>query len=329
MGIVDKRKELNKCLRKSKNVFLMAHKDLDLDALGSCIGLSTILSQKKKSCYIIIDDKNHELGVEKVLRELEGCIKIIKIEDIEKYLHPTPNKNLLIILDTNKEEIVQSKDVFKKIERKLIIDHHDVSKSTIKNATAIIDNEVSSTCEVITQLVEFYDVDLEPYYATVILSGIVLDTNNFTLKTTAETFYAAYYLTSLGASAKKVQYLLKQDIMEYTERQKLLADIETINHRIAFTKATPYTIYRREDLAKVADTLLFFNNIEASFVIGKIGKDTIGISARSLGNYNISRILEKLGGGGDTYNGAAKFEKTTISKVEQMLKKEIEKEEGE
>ena len=262
MGIVDKRKELNKCLRKSKNVFLMAHKDLDLDALGSCIGLSTILSQKKKSCYIIIDDKNHELGVEKVLRELEGCIKIIKSEDIEKYLHPTPNKNLLIILDTNKEELVQSKDVLKKIERKLIIDHHDVSKSTVKNATAIIDNEVSSTCEVITQLVEFYDVDLEPYYATVILSGIVLDTNNFTLKTTAETFYAAYYLTSLGASAKKVQYLLKQDIMEYTERQKLLADIETINHRIAFTKATPYTIYRREDLAKVADTLLFFNNIE-------------------------------------------------------------------
>ena len=329
MGIVDKRKELNKCLRKSKNVFLMAHKDLDLDALGSCIGLSTILSQKKKSCYIIIDDKNHELGVEKVLRELEGCIKIIKSEDIEKYLHPTPNKNLLIILDTNKEELVQSKDVLKKIERKLIIDHHDVSKSTVKNATAIIDNEVSSTCEVITQLVEFYDVDLEPYYATVILSGIVLDTNNFTLKTTAETFYASYYLTSIGNSAKKVQYLLKQDIMEYTERQKLLADIETINHRIAFTKATPYTIYRREDLAKVADTLLFFNNIEASFVIGKIGKDTIGISARSLGNYNISRILEKLGGGGDTYNGAAKFEKTTISKVEQMLKKEIEKEEGE
>ena len=329
MGIIDKRRELNRSIRKSKNIFLMAHKDLDLDALGSCIGLSTILGQKKKDCYIIIDDKNHELGVEKVLRELEGCIKIIRSEDIARYLHPNAQKNLLIILDTNKDELVQSKDLLKKIERKVVIDHHDISKSTIKNAVTIIDNEVSSSCEMITQLIEFYDVELEPYYATVLLSGIVLDTNNFTLKTTAETFYAAYYLTSLGASAKKVQYLLKQDIMEYTERQKLLADIETINHRIAFTKATPYTIYRREDLAKVADTLLFFNNIEASFVIGKIGKDTVGISARSLGNYNISKILEKLGGGGDTYNGAAKFEKTTISKVEQMLKKEIEAQEGE
>lgn len=329
MRIIDKKRELNKAIRGSKNVFLMAHKDLDLDALGSCIGLSTILGQKKKNCYIIIDDKNHELGVEKVLRELEGCIKIIKSEEVDRYLYPKLSKNLLIILDTNKTDLVQSKDTLKKIEKKVIIDHHDTSKTTIKGALTIIDNEVSSTCEMIAELVEHYDVELEPYYATVLLSGIVLDTNNFTLKTTAETYYAAYYLSSLGASAKKVQYLLKQDIMEYTERQKLLADIQTINNRIAFTKATPYTIYRREDLAKVADTLLFFNNIEASFVIGKIGKDTIGISARSLGNYNISKILEKLGGGGDTYNGAARFEKTTISKVEQMLKKEIQNQEGE
>lgn len=329
MRIIDKRRELNKAIRGSKNVFLMAHKDLDLDALGSCIGLSTVLGQKKKNCYIIIDDKNHELGVEKVLRELEGCIKIIKSEEVDRYLYTKLSKNLLIILDTNKTDLVQSKELLKKIEKKVIIDHHDTSKTTIKGALTIIDNEVSSTCEMITELVEYNDVELEPYYATVLLSGIVLDTNNFTLKTTAETYYAAYYLSSLGASAKKVQYLLKQDIMDYTERQKLLADIQTINNRIAFTKATPYTIYRREDLAKVADTLLFFNNIEASFVIGKIGKDTVGISARSLGNYNISKILEKLGGGGDTYNGAARFEKTTISKVEQMLKKEIQDQEGE
>ena len=107
-----------------------------------------------------------------------------------------------------------------------------------------------------------------------------------------------------------------------------MSSIETIDGKIAFTKATPYTCYRREDLAKVADTLLFFNNIEASFVIGRIGKDTIGISARSLGNYDISKILSKLGGGGDQNAGAATFDNTTISKVEQELKK-ILKEEGE
>ena len=329
MKIIEQRRALNKHIRKAKVIFLMAHKDLDLDALGSCVGLSLLLKKRKKDCYIIIDDKKHELGVEKILKELEGCIPIIKGEDIDKYIYPNNKKNLLIILDTNKTELVQNQSVLKKVDQKVIIDHHDLGKTTIKNALIIDDDEVSSTCEMITELTEFYDVELDPYYATVLLSGIVLDTNNFTLKTSAETYYAAYYLANLGASAKKVQYLLKQDIEEYTERQKLLTDIETINKKIAFTKASPYTIYRREDLATVADTLLFFNNIEASFVIGKIGKDTIGISARSLGNYDITNILEKLGGGGNHYNGAARFENTTISKVEQELKNAISEEEGE
>ena len=328
MSIIKERRKINKALRKAKTVFLMAHRDLDLDALGSSIGMNLILKRKKKKCFIIIDDKSHEPGVEKVLRELEGCINIIKSEQIEEKMNKNNNKNLLIILDTNKSELVQSQEALKKFDKKIVIDHHDVGKTTIKDATLIIDNKVSSACEMIASLIEHYDVEIDSYYATILLSGIVLDTNNFTLNTTSETFYISYYLTSLGASAKKVQYLLKQDLQEYTERQKLMSAIETIDGNIAFTKATPHTKYRREDLAKVADTLLFFNNIEASFVIGKIGKDTIGLSARSLGNYNIGKILEKLGGGGDTFNGAAKFEKTTISKVEQELKKLI-KEEGE
>ena len=78
----------------------------------------------------------------------------------------------------------------------------------------------------------------------------------------------------------------------------------------------------------IANQLLFFNNIEASFVVGKIGKDTIGISARSLGNFDIVKLLTKFGGGGDTYNGAAQIEKSTVAKVEQELKKLL-KEEGE
>lgn len=329
MGIIKNRRKFNHMIKKSKTIFLMAHKDLDLDALGSCIGIYNILSRKKKNCYIIIDDTSHELGVEKVLIELDGCLKIIKGEDLDKYLNKNPNNNLLLILDTNKKDRVQNKNVLDKIKNKIVIDHHDTGKTTINDCLLINDLEASSTCEMITELVEFYDIDLESYYATVLLSGIVLDTNNFTLKTTSNTYYAAYYLSCLGASARKVQYLLKQDIEEYRERQKLLTGIETINNKIAITKGSQYTIYNKEDLAKTADTLLFFNNIEASFVIGKISKKTVGVSVRSLGNYNISNILEKLGGGGNDYNGAAQFEKKTISEVEQLIKKEIKKQEGE
>ena len=328
MGIIRERGKWNKETRRAKNVFLMGHKHLDLDALGSCIGAYLILKRKKKKCYLIIDDKQHEPGVQKILRELDGIIEVIKSEDIADYLDPKENKNLLIILDTNNRTLVQSEEVLDKFSKKLIIDHHELGKNTIEDAVMINDNKASSVCEMIASLMEYYDMDVDSYYATALLAGIVLDTNNFTLNTSTETFRITYYLSTLGASAKKVQYLLKQDISEYAEQQKLLSSIETIDDHIAITKGTSNTEYRREDLARVADTLLFFNNIEASFVIGKIGKDEIGLSARSLGNYDIIKILEKLGGGGDSFNGAAKFEETTIDKVEEKLKRII-KEEGE
>ena len=326
MGIIENRKQVMKAIRKAKNIFLMAHKNLDLDALGSTIGLYEILTKKKKNCFIIIEEQNHELGVEKILKELTGCINIVKEDEIKENLHKNDNKNLLIICDTNKKELVQSETALKLFNKKIILDHHNKGTSSIKVDVEVIDPEVSSTCEMISELVEAYDIELDPYYATVLLSGIVLDTNNFTLKTSKNTYYSAYYLACLGASAQKVQYLLKQDIEEYIEREKMLTNIEIIDKRIAITKATPYTIYRREDIAKIADTLLYFNNIEASFVLSKISKEEIGISARSLGNFDINKILSNFDGGGDSYHGAAVVKADKISEVHDKLKEIIEKE---
>ena len=156
MSIIKERKKLNKLLFGKKNVFLMAHKDLDLDALGSGIGMYMILKKRRKKCYIIIEDKEHEPGVEKVLKELQGCLNIIKYEKVKENMHPKQSKNLLIILDTNKHDLVQSQEALKVFDKKLIIDHHDLGKTTIKDAEIIDDPKVSSTCEMITSLIEYY-----------------------------------------------------------------------------------------------------------------------------------------------------------------------------
>ena len=328
MSILDNRKSLIKQIKKSRKVFLMAHKNLDLDALGACIGMSLIVSHFNKESYIVIDDKNHELGVSKILAELEGCFNFIKSSEVDDVLCSYPKKNLLIVLDTNKKELVQNLDLLSKISRKVIIDHHEYEKKSIQDGLIIVDNNVSSTCEMITSLVEKEKIDIDSYYATLLLSGIVLDTNNFTLKTNSETYYSAYFLSCLGASTKKVQYLLKQDLKEYTERQKLTTNI-TIIDKIAVAKGTNYTKYRREDLAKVADNLLFFNGVEASFVIGRLTDKVVGISARSMGNYDIGVILKAFKGGGDQYNGAARIEDDTIGNINRKLIKIIKEQDKE
>ena len=96
MSIIKERKKLNKAVRKAKSIFLMAHKDLDLDALGSSIGMLKLLEKRRKQVYLIIDDRTHEAGVEKVLRELEGCLNIVRSDNLEEYLNPKENKKNLI-----------------------------------------------------------------------------------------------------------------------------------------------------------------------------------------------------------------------------------------
>ena len=198
-------------------------------------------------------------------------------------------RNLLFILDTNKKELVQDNAIISLFDedKVVILDHHELGETSISCPNRIIDNTASSTCEMITNLIETYNSPIDPYYATLILSGIVLDTNNFTLKTNSETYYSAYYLSCMGASTTKVQYLLKQDLKDYMERQKLITNVEIINDKIAIAKGSSYSIYRREDLAKIADTLLFFNDIELSFVIAKTANNVTSISGRSIGKKSI------------------------------------------
>jgi len=325
MKIIDEKKKWVKKIKRSKCVFIMAHKDLDLDALGSSLGMYEILTKLRKTCYLVIDDKKMEDGVKKVYNLISNKFNIIKSSEINNKKNSKEDKNLLLILDTNKKYLLQNESVLDLFSNILIFDHHQLADNSINNAVLIVDNNASSTCEMIASLIEYYGVSIDSLLATILLSGIVLDTNNFMIKTNTKTYYTAYFLTTLGADPKQVQYLLKQDLKKYVERQKVITDVVIINNNIALSMGGKNQVYRREDLAKIADTLLLFSNIEASFVIGNLSKKEVGISARSMGNISINEVLTSFGGGGDRHDGAAKIIGKTILEVEQDLKKVLRK----
>lgn len=296
--------KIKKIIKKSKNVFVVGHKNLDLDAIGACIGVSQIDTHFNKNSYIIIDDEKNELGVEKLLTELDDKTILIKSKDIPKYHY---KDSILIIVDTNKAHLLQNDQIIHYFNHIIILDHHQESDQTIPNTIQIINEKASSACEIVTGLIEKYQVKLTPTTATHILAGIVLDTNNFIVKTTQETYLSAYYLTKQGANPKKVQSYFKQDIKEYLERQKVISKVKVIHDKYALIVAPEKQQYKREELAKIADTLLRFKNIEASFVLGNRIDGGIGLSARSEGSINVGEIAENLGGGGDNHDAAAQI----------------------
>ncbi len=315
-------KIIKKCFKKSSKVFIMGHKDVDLDAFGAAIGMCCYAFSKNRTSYIILDDKKLETSVKKVIEQYSKSLNIIKSKGIDELLD---DKSLLVIVDVNKKFLLQNSEVLEKFKNIIVIDHHGVGIDTINipQAHLFIDTSASSTCEIITGLFEYENYVLEPTVATTILAGIVLDTNNFIIKTDKETYHAAYYLAKCGADSRGVQYLLKQDIKEYVEMQKVITEVKVIK-KIAISKGLQTKVYRREDLAKIADTILLFNNIEASFVIGKIDNG-VGISSRSMGNINVGQIMEEFGGGGDNHEAAAKITDRSLNEVFSEVTKKAKK----
>lgn len=311
MKIAEKTHEINEIISNASTVFLMAHKDLDLDAINSCIGVDYYLKTLKKKSFIIIDDKRSEPGVKKVLKSLDKKIKIIKSK---KALEKKDDKSLLIILDTNKEKLTQNPEIIKEFNSILNIDHHTKTEESINSTLSIIDENISSTCEIITELLKEKAININEHIATLLLGGIILDTNYYKSHTNANTFYNSYILLNSGGEVGEVNELLKQDIKDYIKIQKIIASVKVINN-VAIGKGLQRSEYKKEELAKTANSLLTFNDIKASFVVARINKETVGISGRSNGTINVGKVLENFGGGGSETEAAAKIEKTNVNKV--------------
>lgn len=315
MGILERAKDLRRIIKKHEVVFIVGHKDLDLDAIGGALGMSYIVKKFSRDAYIIIDDETFEPGVEKIINQTLKS-NFIKSEDLDK---KKKTKNLLIVVDCNKPFLLQNSDLINQFSDVIVIDHHQPNASSIQNGMLLIDTESSSACELVTELIYYYGIKLEPEIATTILGGIVLDTNNFVVKTHAKTYFAAYHLTTFGADPTKVQFYLKQDIKDYIIRQKVIIDVEIVNKWFAVTAGDESIKYKREELAKIADTLLQFNGVTASFVVGRLVDGNIGISARSEGKIDVGAILEKLNGGGGKQEAAAQIKDKTIEQVKKQL----------
>lgn len=312
-------KQLIKEIKKAKNIYIMGHQSMDLDALGAAVAINCIIKKYKKKSKVILNEQEHESAVGQAIEMLDDKISFINATSITEIT----NKDLLIIVDTNKKYLLQDEEVLTKFNNIIVIDHHTIGKGSIKEDLSFIRTNYSSTCEILAEFLVDKNIPISSVEATIILSGIVLDTNGYAINTREETYFYSAYLTSKKASPRKVQQLLKQDFNDYKENQKLILNVEVLDKKIAITIGGENKFYRREYLAKAADTLLLFKDIETSYVIGRINKEEIGISARSLGSGKVNKVLSKMSGGGSPKEAATVIKSKSLEKVKKELLKNL------
>lgn len=310
---------LKKSITSSDNVFIVAHDGIDLDAIGSLIGLSLICQNLGQNPYLIINDEIEtiESGAKKVINNFKDNLKIIKANDVLGYLN---GNDLLIAIDVNKTNLISvgnKLDLFKKI---IVMDHHKENDQTIKTENKYIDLNLSSMCEITTQLLDKFNIAINDKVANTLLAGIMLDTSKFTKKTTDKTFEVASSLMAKGADMDTISNLFVEDYEHDRVIQKLVDSTNFFTYNVAVASDLNKNMYSTDDLAKAADYLLKYN-VSLSFAIGRVKKDVIGVSARSKGPIDVSKIMEELGGGGNQHSAATKISFQDIDSVEDLLRK--------
>lgn len=308
------------------HVFVQGHRNPDLDAIGSAIGIVKIarIHGVKASVVLDVDHVNYDVGRLIAKMQAAGIDKDVFISPKDA-LEAATDESLLVLTDHSKYSITYDPELYKRLKNHLIIiDHHRRGEEFPENPMLVyIEPYASSTCELVTEMIEYQPqggegvlTDLE---ASAMLAGITVDSKEFSLRTGTRTFDAASYLRSIGADTQVVSELLKENIDNYLQRSHLVSTIDMIEPNMALLMGEDNKIYDPIITAQAADTALSLEHVDASFALTRRSKDVIGFSARSMGNVNVQVIMEKLGGGGHLSNAATQIKGVTVEEAKDKL----------
>lgn len=318
---------LRDILLEGDNVIIMGHKRPDMDAIGASLGVARLALMNGMNANIILNDEDIDDTLKRMMREVEEreelMSRFVSSEEAWDMISP---RTTVVVVDTHRPSMVLDEDILNKAARKVVIDHHRRADDIISNPLLVyMEPYASSASELVAELLEYQNQQkkISRIEATVMLTGIIVDTRNYTLRTGSRTFDAASFLRKHGADPVLAQTFLKDDIDTYIARSDLIKSAEIWENGVAIVTADQTMTYHPVTVAQSADQLLQIDGVKASFVMALREDDSIGISARSFGDINVQLVMEALGGGGHLTNAATRVTDRTIDEFYDDLVREI------
>ena len=315
---------LMELIAKSGDVYIMGHKNADMDAVGAALGVMCLCRKQGKKAWIVLDLENN--ASEKLIEEIQAVPEyegvIISGQDA---LLRCDRNSILIVVDTNRPDQVECQPLLEAISKVSVIDHHRRAADYISPVVVNFHEPyASSASELVTELLQYAveKPDVLPIESKGLLSGIFLDTKNFNVRSGERTFEAAAFLRRLGADTIEVKKLLQSDFETTVARYKIIQSAVPYRDDIAIV-ALDHDV-SRPMAARAADELLNITGFQASFVLYPDEQRRVVISARSIGEANVQVILESLGGGGNAATAGAQIKDATVPQVLERLKKSID-----
>ncbi|UQK59478.1 DHH family phosphoesterase [Fenollaria massiliensis] len=314
---------LRSLIDDASNVVIMPHKNADMDAIGSAIGVVKLVRMRGKTAYIALNSVNMSIrNIMARLKEEESLNGVVRTEAELSSL--IDDKTLLIVVDHHKKSISEAPDLVDQIRDRVVIDHHRRSGEFIESTELVfLEPYASSTAELVTELFTYMtdNVVLSKFEAEALLAGITVDTKNFTVQTGVRTFEAASMLRRFGADPEVVKKYFKEDYMVIKNRADIVRQSEIFMDDTIIGILEDKVDNSILIAAQAADEMLSINGMKASFVAVKISNNETHVSARSLGEISVQLIMEKLGGGGHLNQAATRIDLSVDLAVEELKRK--------
>jgi len=318
-------------IKNANSVIIMAHADMDLDALGASLGIKTIVDSIGKPCRIMYTPKLVEKKTRQAMTMMFSRDEIERITIAPKEaLDMLKPETLVVVVDVHRPSMTMFPKLLEETAKVVVIDHHRRAEEFIENPVlSYVEPSASSASELVAELIRYASphprIAIPSSYATIMLAGIFLDTNYYRAKTAGmSTFEASMFLKESGADNALADTFLKDDYEEHNLITKIMANSKTPYYGIVVALADPSDIIDRATLAKVANMNIQIKGVNATFVIGKTDAKEVRISARSDNSINVQFLLEKLGGGGHFSSAACAFYNLSIDEAEKKLLETLE-----
>ncbi|MDU1176837.1 MAG: DHH family phosphoesterase [Peptoniphilus harei] len=318
---------LKQLIERSENVYIMGHKNPDMDAIGAAIGCLRATLNRNKEGYIVLEKSNPSIDnlIDRMKEEEPEIYE--KVISRETAINRIKHSSLLVLVDNHKPSFTECPELLDKTNQIVVIDHHRRGKEFVDNPVLqYVEPYASSTCELITEMLTYMssDLNLTHFEADALMSGIVVDTKNFSFQTGVRTFEAASVLKRAGANMIKVKALFQDDLDTMVYRAEVIHNTKMIHDNIAVSRFDKESNNSVLVAAQAADALLDINGIDASFVL-TINDGKTHISGRSRGEVvSVQLILEKIGGGGHLNMAGAQLDTTDLDEAEKILTEAID-----
>jgi c-di-AMP phosphodiesterase-like protein len=325
---------LRDLIQQASDVIVVGHKEMDFDCMGAAVCISRIVQSYGKTVRIVAKSGGIEAKLNNAMIRYKEVLSLNhRLVTESDALDNLSKDSLVIMVDHHVANQSNAQSVIERAKKVVVIDHH--RRNADFNFTPVLvylETAASSTSELATELIPYQTnlVEFESTEATLILTGILIDTNRFRNRTGSRTFEAASLLKKYGADTYEADDLLKDDFSDFEMKTRILQNCERMNG-FAISALYDGTVAPRAILSQVADSMLSIKDVEAAFVIANIDPQTVALSARSKGKINVHVIVERMSGGGHFSAAALQRENTTVAKLkeelDEALKKYMEEEE--